>query len=225
MTAEGKSRIKRNRIESSTKAEKEGGLGLMHQHQYTAEERKFMETYVPGHSYKEIQKAFIKNFGWEISLGQVKGYIGNHHLNTGRTGRFQKGQEPANKGKKGVCAVGCEKSWFQKGNIPANYRKVGSERVNVDGYIEVKVEDPNRWRLKHRVVWESVYGNIPKNGIILFKDNDKTNTDIGNLLLIKRCTHAVLNHSGLCKFRGEFKETAVKIAELKVTSAKAKKRN
>ena len=58
----------------------------MYGHQYTAEEQKFMEEYVPGHSYREIQKAFTEKFRWEISLVQVKGYIGNHHLNTGRTG-------------------------------------------------------------------------------------------------------------------------------------------
>ena len=196
----------------------------MYGHQYTAEEQKFMKEYVPGHSYREIQKAFTEKFGWEISLGQVNSYIGNHHLNTGRTGRFQKGQEPPNKGKKGICAAGCEKTWFKKGHIPANYRPIGSERVNKDGYIEVKVADPNKWRLKHRVVWESVNGKIPKGYIIIFRDNDKTNTDINNLMLIKQGTHAVLNHTGLCEYSGEFKETAVRIAELKTVSNEAKKR-
>lgn len=195
----------------------------MYGHQYTAEEQKFMKEYVPGHSYREIQKAFTEKFGWEISLGQVNSYIGNHHLNTGRTGRFQKGQEPPNKGKKGVCAAGCEKTWFKKGHIPANYRPVGSERVNKDGYIEVKV-DPNKWRLKHRVVWEAVNGKISKGYIIIFRDNDKTNTDINNLMLIKQGTHAVLNHTGLCEYSGEFKETAVRIAELKTVSNEAKRR-
>ena len=196
----------------------------MYGHQYTAEERQFMTEYVPGHSYREIQKAFTEKFGWEISLGQVNSYIGNHHLNTGRTGRFQKGQEPPNKGKKGICAAGCEKTWFKKGHIPANYRPVGSERVNKDGYIEVKVADPNKWRLKHRVVWEAVNGKISKGYIIIFRDNDKTNTDINNLMPIKQGTHAVLNHTGLCEYSVEFKETAVRIAELKTVSNEAKRR-
>ncbi len=196
----------------------------MYGHQYTTEEQQFMTEYVLGHSYREIQKAFTEKFGWEISLSQVNSYIGNHHLSTGRTGRFQKGQEPPNKGKKGVCAAGCEKTWFKKGHIPANYRPVGSERVNADGYIEVKVADPNKWKLKHRVVWESVNGKIPKGYIIIFRDNDKTNTDIDNLLLIKRETHAVLNHTGLCEYSGEFKETAICIAELKAATSRAKNR-
>lgn len=197
----------------------------MYGHQYTEEEQKFMEEYVPGHSYREIQKAFTEKFGWGISAGQVNAYIGNHHLNTGRTGRFQKGQKPHNKGKKGTCAAGCEKTWFRTGNIPANYRPVGSERVNVDGYIEVKVADPDRWKLKHRVVWESVNGKIPEGYMVIFRDNDKTNTGIENLLLIRRGTHAVLNRTGLCRYSGEFKETAVCIAELGAAVSRAKRRN
>lgn len=196
----------------------------MQGHQYTMEEHQFMAKYVPGHSYKEIQKAFIERFGWEITFGQIKSYVGNHNLKTGKTGRFQKGQEPPNKGKKGVCAAGSEKTWFQKGHIPANYRPIGSERINVDGYVEVKVQDPNKWKLKHRIVWESVNGDIPKGYIIIFRDNNKTNTHIDNLMLIKRSINAVLNHTGLYEYSREFKETAVRIAELKAATSDAKAR-
>lgn len=195
----------------------------MYGHVYTEEEHAFMREFVPGHSYREIAATFTEKFGWEISIGQVNAYIGNHHLNTGRTGRFQKGQVPPNKGKKGVCAAGCEKTWFPKGNIPKNYRPIGSERISKDGYIEVKVADPNKWKLKHRIVWEKVNGPIPKGYIIIFRDNDKTNTDIDNLLMIKRGIHAVLNHTGLCEYSGEFKDTAVVIAELKAVTSKSKK--
>lgn len=201
-----------------------GGYKLMNGHKYTTEEQQFMARYVPGHSYREIQKVFTEKFGWEISIGQVNGYINCHHLNTGKTGRFQKGHEPANKEKKGICASGSEKTWFKKGHIPANYKPVGSERLNVYGYIEVKVADPGKWKLKHRIVWETVNGKIPKGYIIIFRDNNKTNTSIDNLLLIKWNTNVVLNHTGLCRYGGEFKETAIRIAELKVASTKAKNR-
>ena len=73
-------------------------------------------------------------------------------------------------------------------------------------------------------MWESVNGKIPKGYIIIFRDNDKSNTDIDNLLLIKRGTHAVLNHTGLCEYSGEFKETAICIAELKAATSRAKNR-
>lgn len=193
-------------------------------HKYTENEKEFMKKYVSGHCYREIQKAFVKEFGWEITLGQIKSYITNHGLNTGRNGCFEKGHVPHNKGKKGYCAPGCKKTWFQKGNMPDNHRKVGSERVNKDGYIEVKVEEPNVWRLKHRVVWENVHGEVPKDCIVIFRDGNKENTDISNLRMIKRSTNAVLNHTGLNEYTGEEKDIAIGIAELKIQIAKAKKR-
>jgi len=193
----------------------------MYGHVYTDEERAFMAAFVPGHSYKEIASAFTERFGWEISIGQINSYISNHHLNTGRTGQFEKGHVPANKGKRmGAAAYEkCAQTMFRKGNIPGNHKEVGSERISRDGYIEVKVAEPNMWKPKHRVVWERENGPVPKGCIIIFRDNDKTNTDIGNLLMVKRGIHAVMNHTGLCEYSGEFKDTAVKIAELKsVTS-------
>ena len=51
-------------------------------HRYTKEEQEFMRRYVPGHSHREIQQAFCEQFGWNISINQVKTYIKNHKLNT-----------------------------------------------------------------------------------------------------------------------------------------------
>ena len=192
-------------------------------HKYTDEEKAFMEKYVPGHSYQEIRDAFEKNFGWCISIKQVKGYVGNHHLNTGRTGRFEKGSVPHNKGKKGKCAKGCEKTWFRKGHVPKNHRQVGSERVNVDGYIEIKVAEPNVWKLKHRVVYEEHHGKIPHGHIVIFRDGNRCNTSVENLRLISRGVNAMLNHTGLCEYKGELKETSIRIAELKCAQRRAEK--
>ena len=193
--------------------------------QYTRAEKEFMAGYVPGHSYREIQEAFTEVFGWRITMQQVKSYIGNHGLNTGKTGRFEKGQKPYNKGKKGICAAGSEKGWFKKGHVPKNHRPVGSERVNRDGYTEIKMCEPNVWRLKHRVVWEEANGNIPKGHAVIFKDGDKRNTDINNLLLVTKGINAVLNSNGMCRLQGELKETAVRIAELGEAVAEKKRRN
>ena len=78
--------------------------------------------------------------------------------------RFQNGSVPLNKGKKVSPEIYAkmQPTMFKKGQTPVNHRDVGSERVNVDGYLEIKVAEPNRWRLKHRVIWEQVNGAIPK---------------------------------------------------------------
>ena len=51
---------------------------------------------------------------------------------------------------------------FAKGNVPPNHRPVGSERISIDGYIEVKVAEPDKWRLKQRVVYEEAKGESPE---------------------------------------------------------------
>lgn len=198
----------------------------MYGHKYTETEKEFMREFVPGHSYLEIQSEFIKKFGWEITKGQIKSYIGNNKLNTGRTGRFEKGNIPQNKGKKMSKEVynKVQTTMFKKGNIPHNYRPVGSERITKDGYIEIKVKDPNKWKLKHRVLWEEINGDIPNDCIIIFKDGDKKNISIDNLIMIKKSVNAIYNRMGLSYCDKELKETTIKLAELKLSTSKAKKK-
>lgn len=197
----------------------------MYGHKYTDEERRFFEEFVPGHSYMEIQKAFIDRFGWDITLSQIKGYIGRNRLNTGRTGRFVKGQIPPNKGKKmsPECYEKCKATMFQKGNMPNNHRPVGSERITKDGYIEIKVEEPSKWMLKHRYIWEQKHGKIPDKHILIFRDNDKTNIALDNLLLISRSQNAVINHIGLSNTIDEAKDAAANYANLSNLISKKRK--
>lgn len=193
---------------------------------YTKEEREFMKEYVPGHSYEEIRRAFTERFGWQIATNQVKSYIGNHKLNTGRTGRFEKGITAHNKGMKMSPEVyeKAKGTMFRKGNVPKNYKPVGSERVDTkDGYVLIKVKDPNVWRLKHRVIWENAHGKIPKGCVILFRDGNKQNITLDNLIMVKKGVNAALNNSGLVKYTGELKETAIRLAELKLETGRVKR--
>ena len=74
----------------------------MLQHRFTQGEKLFFQNYIPGHTYKEIQKAFTEQFGWEIKLSQVKNYMSNNKIRNGLTGKFKKGHLPKNKGQNGV---------------------------------------------------------------------------------------------------------------------------
>lgn len=182
---------------------------------YTDEERKFFKDYVYGHTYLEIKNEFENRFKKPITTGKIKSYLGNNKLTTGLTGRFKKGCIPYNKGVKGVYYKGSEKTWFKKGCAPLNHREVNSERINKDGYIEIKIAEPNKWVLKHRHVWETRYGKIPKGNIIIFRDNNKTNVDINNLICISKRENAMLNNTGLSVYKKELKDTAINIVRLK----------
>lgn len=174
---------------------------------YNKEMKDFIKKNVLGKTSNELTLMFNKYFKTDVSVNQIRCFMKNHKLPNGVNACFKKGHTPHNKGRKGVCAKGCEKTWFSKGHIPHNHKSVGSERISKDGYIEVKVKEPNTWRLKHNIVWENAYGNVPKNHAIIFLDGDKQNMDIKNLKLITRSELLIMNRYGLFKPDAEITDT------------------
>lgn len=181
---------------------------------WSNEEKAYLAKITPGHHYNEIADFMTKKFEHEFTINQIKNAVNRYKLNTGFNGQFKKGNVPANKGLKGICAPGCEKSWFKKGNKPINWRPVGSERISVDGYIEVKVAEPNIWRLKHQVVWENHNGKVPKGYTLIFGDGNRKNLDINNLVVISRKQLLIMNNNKLIKNNVNLTKTGVVIADL-----------
>ena len=116
--------------------------------------------------------------------------------------RFRKGHTPVNKGKKMAPEVydKCAPTMFTKGHRPANHKPVGSERVSVDGYVEIKVAEHAKWRLKHRVMWEEAYGPIPKGHNVQFKDRNPLNCSLDNLYLISKADQMRNENSFYAKY-------------------------
>lgn len=195
-------------------------------HRYTDEEKEFLREFVDGHSHAEIRDAFENKFGWNITIGQVRSSIKRYGLKTGRTGYFQKGRVPHNKGKKMTEEVyeKAKHTMFKKGQLPQNYRPVGSERINVDGYKEIKVEDPRKWKLKHVFVWEQHNGKVPKGHVVIFLDGNTLNTDISNLALISRNELLTLNRNNLHGKSQEITKTGINLARLINKTNEIKKR-
>ena len=112
----------------------------------------------------------------------------------GKNYQFKKGNVPYNYGQKMSTLLyeKCQKTMFKKGRKPHNTRNKGEESKSKDGYTYVKIAD-NDWRLKHRVVYENVNGTIPDDHIVVFKDNNLTNFDINNLLLITKAENMLRN--------------------------------
>lgn len=117
--------------------------------------------------------------------------------NAPNSGRFCKGMIPYSKGKKWEEFMSeesikkCQKTHFRVGNKPHTYLPVGTEMV-ISGYTYVKVADTARarkcdnWKLKHRMLWESVNGPIPEGYNIQFKDGNPSNIRIDNLYMVSR---------------------------------------
>ncbi|EIG9527192.1 HNH endonuclease [Salmonella enterica] len=118
----------------------------------------------------KLSVAFNAHFGTTRSSESLNGLRKRLKLRTGRRGCFTPGSIPANKGTRGVMKA--NRGSFKKGNRPGNTARVGDETLTEDGYIRVKVAEPNRWELKHRLVWEKYRGEIPENGVIRFIDDN-----------------------------------------------------
>lgn len=199
--------------------------GRFHYRLTTQEQDDWMKEHCIGTSYKWIQQAFKEQFGIELTYSQVKGWCGRKRVCLGVSGCFKKGHVPHNKGKKMSPEVyaKCAPSMFKKGNTPVNHRPVGSERITVEGYIEVKVAEPRKWRPKHVVVYEEHFGPIPKGHIVVFADNNKMNLDPSNLLLITRNENARLNQLGLRSDIAEVTKAGLAIARLAIAKQKRRK--
>ena len=192
-------------------------------HIWSDEEKQYLAEITPGRGYKEIQSMMSCKFGFDYTRHQIKGAITRNKLNTGRTGRFEKGRATWNKGTKGLTKANVTS--FKKGQKPHNYKPLGSERITKDGYCEVKVSDTGRrWRPKHVLIYEKHHGKVPKGSAVIFLDGDKRNFDIDNLYLVTRSQLAMLNKNSLIQKDAELTKTAINVVDLmKKISAMEKK--
>lgn len=90
---------------------------------------------------------------------------------------------------------------------------VGSERVN-KGYIYVKVSEPNVWIEKHRLIYESMYGNIPTGHKVIFADKNKRNFSPDNLILVSDSEALIMNTKNLIYEEAELTKSGSLIAKI-----------
>jgi hypothetical protein len=158
-------------------------------------------------SRSDLLSAIAERFGrTDLKEENIKSLCSRRGFKTGRTGGFEKGVVPANKGKKCPPGVGgnsaaARKHQFKKGQVPKTYRGAGHERIDPDdGYVWLIVDEVNphtgaatRPVMKHRYLWEKVNGPIPDEQVLKCLDGDRSNTDPSNWALIHRGVSSRLN--------------------------------
>lgn len=175
--------------------------------------------------YKDVQ-LFLKSQGVELTLVQVKSYLSRCKIRLGTYGYFKKGSVPANKGKKMPLEIyeKVAKTMFRPGNQPKNILPVGTERVSKDGYIEIKVANPNKWMSKARYIWEQHTGEpLKRNETVIFLDGDKLNLKIDNLAKVTRSQLARLNQNHLIYNNQELTRVGITLAKLLDMKGRLKK--
>lgn len=181
-------------------------------HVWTKEEKDYLKEITPGKSHKEIAELMNFKFEYQFKTEQIKGAINRYKLNTGLNGRFKKGNVPFNKGTKGICRP--NSGSFKKGQKAINHKKVGSERINIYGYTEMKIDDPNKWILKHKFIWEKEHGEIPEGYVVMFADRDRSNLSIENLILISKKQLLIMNKYNLIKNNIELTKIGINISNI-----------
>ena len=187
---------------------------------YSDEELEFIQVNVKTPE-KVLVQMFNETFEQKINvgiLGNLKNKLGVKSGLTG--GRFEKGHVPATKGlkwdefmsKKGQ--ANSRKTTFKKGHVPANARPLGSERMDLNGYLMIKVAEPNKFVLKHKWLWEQHFGVIPSGYILTFLDGNPLNCELSNLKLISKSQNLILNRKKLRFKNSELNQSAIEVARV-----------
>ena len=194
---------------------------------YTDEMIEFLKEVTPGKTYKEIMELFNNKFNLGVTTEIIKSLLSRKKIHTGTRGcLYKKGSIPWNKGKKGY--MGANRTSFKKGHKPKNWRPIGSERVDAEGYTLIKVSNEGckhkMWALKHRIVWEQHHKKkIPRGSVIIFADGDKSNLNIENLICVTRNELKVLNKCKLISSIAELTKTGLNIAKIRIKLAELRK--
>lgn len=190
---------------------------------FTREQEQYIRDISPGRSKPDITSLVNKKFGTEYTLGQVKAVMARRRITSGLKGHFQKGMSPWNAGTRGQGLTGRNKRSFKPGNVPPNRNPLWHERLGKDGFIEIKVPEtnpytgfPTRYRAKHVWLWEQENGPVPDGHVVAFKDSDRTNICIENLVLISRAELLEINQMGYSRVNPEVKPSIRALAKLRV---------
>lgn len=183
---------------------------------------RFIESNYEGVGHQAMADKIREEFGQEYTAQQIKSYYANHDLNSGLTGHFQKGQPSHNKGVKMSPEVyeKARATMFKPGNRPHNAVPVGTVVMATIGYYKEKIAEPDEWEFCHIKAWKDAHGEVPEGMIVSFKDGNREDWSIENLILLTKEENAYLNGMHM---RSEFPEITMAAANVAKLAMKAKK--
>ena len=172
-------------------------------YKYTTEQVDFLLDFLKTHSYKDTQKSFNEKYNANISVNAVK-----YMCNT-----------------RGVYAFN-KKNTNKRIPITPNHKEIGAEYIDPDGYIYLKVAEPNKWRLKHHWEWGKYNQPIKPDETLFFLDRNRQNCDINNLAVMPKkyigCFNKLFKQSEA--FTQETFAAAMKVCEFYIKSKDIKRK-
>ena len=179
---------------------------------------------------KEMARIVNEKFGTDFTPTRMKAFRQRNRIKSGCKGWYQKGHSPGNKGKKLEEYVTdperledikrrMRPTQFKKGEPPVNEMPLGAIVINTDGYKLRKKQMTGtlweRWEFMHRAIWEEHNGPIPEGMMITFKDGNKENCDIDNLMMVTKGENAQLTHLHLRSEDPDLTEAGLNMIKLK----------
>lgn len=188
-------------------------------HKWTETEIDFLRQVYPEKGRMETMRLFNEHFGLNVTKDAIKQQVQRYQIKAPTNGCFIKGREPHNKGvpMSAEQYAKCKRTMFKKGSVPPNKKELGSERITVDGYIEVKIAEPNKWELLQVLVIQGMIGRRLKKGVemVRFLDGNTLNCDPANLMLTTRTVNARLNQRKIKPSSVETMKAAIQVETIK----------
>lgn len=161
---------------------------------YTAQELAWIEerqTTPRRDLHSEFCAVFVRS---DVSLENFKALCTRKGFKTGRTGKYEPGAVPMNKGKKMPYHPNSAKTQFKKGQVPPSAKGPGHETIcPKDGYVFIIVAERNPYTgadtrrvLKHKWLWEKENGPVPEGHCLKSVDGNRANSDPQNWIAIPR---------------------------------------
>ena len=190
----------------------------------TNEQVEFIKEHYSNTTRKELTDLFNKKFGTSYTVSSIKTWCNKRGLHSFQTGKFEVGNCSWQKGlhgseywkhfsketkKKVIKHLKDKSQKYKNGDIVIRHGSpyVYTKRASGRGF-DVNLNAASV------VVWESYYGKIPKNYIILHLDGNVLNYNISNLILFPRKCLSNLRHLGGLTDNTELNKVKLKYCEL-----------
>lgn len=205
---------------------------------YPEEVRNFIFYNYKGTSYKKMAELIKDKFNYSITQKQIKSFYSNNHLNSGLTGRFEKGYVPKNKGKKQTEFMSLEMiektkaTRFKKGQMPYNTDPIGTVKALKDGYLWVKINNELKpknkrvnWTPLHKMMYEFYNGPVPEGHDVMFMDGNIRNFSKDNLEAVTKAERLYLNRHKFISSDSTITKSGLVLARMMNKTYKRKNQN
>ncbi len=186
----------------------------------TPEQEKRLEEIYRDHPMREAVEIFNAEQGTRFTRQQLVTYVHNHGINSGRDGRYVKGQArpPGSGMKPGQTNAGT----FKPGHSKTEKKPMGHRRIcSTSGHYLIKAPLTNPYTgvfgwyvAEHRYNWEQAHGPIEKGEKIIFYDGNRLNPELANLRKVTDAEMLYLNRNGWADCPDELRDAMLAAAKL-----------